>query len=173
MRKQWKIATGLLLSAVVIVSAVGLQKGLFFKFRTSDIISKEANDPTYQFPDDNEDKDMIIAEIVPDYTYAQLSYGVAGREPIDLMKACQDGYAEEIKALSPDGTYKEYAGDDYLSQEEYDDLFYTYFQNDPAIAAKYVTGPSIVAGSDVYQFINESGEITDKTFLKSTCPSFS
>lgn len=166
MRKQWKIATGLLLSTVVIASAVGLHKGSFLKFITSNIIQKEANDPTYQFPNDySADEDMIIAEIVPDYTYAQLSYGVAGREPIDLMKACQDGYAEEIKALSPDGTYKEYAAGSYLSQEEYDDLFYTYFQNDPAIAAKYVTGPSIVAGSDVYQFINESGEITDKTFL--------
>lgn len=166
MRKQWKIATGLLLSTVVIASAVGLYKGSFLKFITSNIIQKEANDPTYQFPNDyNADKDMIIAEIVPDYTYAQLSYGVAGREPIDLMKACQDGYAEEIKALSPDGTYKEYAAGSYLSQEEYDDLFYTYFQNDPAIAAKYVTGPSIVAGEDVYQFVDESGEITDKTFL--------
>lgn len=166
MRKQWKIATGLLLSAVVIASAVGLQKGSFFKFKTSDIAQKEADAGTYHLPDDyNANKDLVIVEVVPDYTYAQLSYGVEGNEPINLMEACQEGYAEEIKKLFSDNLYKEYTPGYYLNQDEYEEVLGMYFKNDPLKAAEYVTGPSIVDGSNAYQFINKSGEVSDQSFL--------
>ncbi|MBQ1688706.1 MAG: DUF5057 domain-containing protein [Lachnospiraceae bacterium] len=169
MKKHWKVLTGLVLCMTLMIGMVvtGHFKSPLHLFHTQKY-NQEAAAGTYTFPSSyNSKKHLVVLEVVPDYSYAQLSYGMKGAEPIDMMAACQNGDAEKVKSLFGDDMFTTYSPGSKISEDMYEEILSQYFNNNTEKAAKYITGPSVSAGSKFYQFIGTDGKVSDETFLVS------
>lgn len=124
MKKHWKVGLGFGVCFVMIVSVIfGFIKYNPLKMVKQNDEKKAAAVALTNFDGKeisyNTDYDYIVVEIVPDISYAQLGYLMEGQEPIDVMKACADGKADDLVSMLPDGTYKEV---DTINNSQYEDL---------------------------------------------------
>lgn len=124
MKKHWKVGLGFGVCFVMIVSVIfGFIKYNPLKMVKQNDEQKAAPVALTNFDGKeisyNTDYDYIVVEIVPDISYAQLGYLMEGQEPIDVMKACADGKADDLVSMLPDGTYKEV---DTINNSQYEDL---------------------------------------------------
>ena len=99
MKKHWRVLVGFMSMLLLICGTV-----TFFMVenpldRKSEDTQQAAGAQVSMVNHFDED-DFVILEIVPDYSYAQLGYLLAGGEPIDMLKACADGKAEEIAGIA-------------------------------------------------------------------------
>ena len=131
MKKHWKVLTGLVLCMTLMIGMVvtGHFKSPLHLFHTQKY-NQEAAAGTYTFPSSyNSKKHLVVLEVVPDYSYAQLSYGMKGAEPIDMMAACQNGDAEKVKSLFGDDMFTTYSPGSKISEDMYEEILSQYFNN--------------------------------------------
>lgn len=97
MRKRTKAVIGSVLGLAVIACTT---VGVLNRDRVANLYEKQASFGTGVLPKNYTDSsDYVILEIVPDISYAQMGYYVAGEEPIDLVEACEDGAADDIESM--------------------------------------------------------------------------
>lgn len=124
MKKHWKVGLGFGVCFVMIVSVIfGFIKYNPLKMVKQNNEQKAAPVALTNFDGKeisyNTDYDFVVVEIVPDISYAQLGYLMEGQEPIDVMKACADGKADDLVSMLPAGTYKEV---ETINNSQYEDL---------------------------------------------------
>lgn len=111
----------------------------------------------FSFDENNfPEEDFIILEIVPDYSYARLGYGIKGCEPINYFEACNKNKnaAEWIKkaAGSVDGTEDLVKVRKSLTEKQYNELRSDYLElrkEDIGSYFKKVTKSTVVSGSGI------------------------
>lgn len=162
MKKHWKAMTGLLVCvAILVVGTIGyiLSNNVLVKEKKSTEVSADLSISSTEY-------DFVILEIVPDLSYAQLGYLQAGQEPIDIMKACKDGKAEEIKKIVGDGV--EFAKG--INQKKYNRLSEVYGSDK---VKKYWT--ETTSGSAIrskYSFAGEKEFTVNQNKLRSMFSSY-
>ena len=156
MKKQGKKLLGLLVgigvAASVLVGFVCANRSMMQQEQKQEVTSGG----TFVFPNNyKKDKQFLIAEIVPDLSYAQLGYWVAGSEPYNPFEACYNGEQEKITDLVGSDSVSKKKN---ISQNEYTQLCYYYGEE---LVNNYVTGPSISGGTKQYTFYHASKEEKD------------
>lgn len=154
MKKQWRVKAGLCLCVVLVFSVllgVVLMKPTFLEKIKDDKNSVALN------IDANTEEDYVILEIVPDISYAQLGYWVAGSEPVEIFQICEAGGEkyEALKKLLGNNAYEEVSG---LTQNQYNELEEIYGTStmEKYFPAENVTGSGISGKRYTYQFTGES-----------------
>lgn len=154
MKKQWRVNAGACLCVILVFSVlVGL---ILMKPKVLEKVKDDKKSVTLSFDVDSEE-DYVILEIVPDKSYAQLGYWVAGSEPVEIFDICEEGGEkyEALKKLLGNNSYEEVSS---ITKEQYADLeeIYGTDKMQQYFPAENVTGSGINGQRFDYQFTGDS-----------------
>lgn len=161
MKKQWRVKAGACLCIVLVFSVLA---GLFLmQPKLLKKAKEDKNSVALSFDVDSEE-DYVILEIVPDKSYAQLGYWVAGSEPVGIFDICEKGGEkyEALKKLLGNDAYEEVTG---ITSEQYSELedIYGTSKMEKYFPENTATGSAV--STEDYQFTGASFLI-NKNLLK-------
>lgn len=158
MKKHWKEWVGIA-ACIAIVSVV-----LVGFFKNSKLLKEKApSDTSVDFVGSLSEDDFVVLEIVPDESYAQLGYLQEGLEPVDIIKACQDGKAEDIAKVAGNSV----SVAKRINQSTYQHLMKVYGEEKVKNNWEQVASGS-AASANVYELTSGNSFVINKNKLEET-----